>query len=98
MVQNSAELVKCSFKHSLLTVVFFPVELTLLFLQFLHQFNNQKEFEENFWRKQSEEEKSSIPPEEGSFYERVLISINIVFTVLFTIECILKLLAFGIKV
>lgn len=31
-------------------------------------------------------------------YERVLISINIIFTTLFTIECVLKLLAFGIKV
>ncbi|XP_056009827.1 voltage-dependent calcium channel type A subunit alpha-1-like isoform X8 [Ostrea edulis] len=30
-------------------------------------------------------------------YERVLISINIIFTILFTIECVLKLLAFGIK-
>ncbi|XP_069119459.1 voltage-dependent calcium channel type A subunit alpha-1-like isoform X4 [Argopecten irradians] len=33
----------------------------------------------------------------SSQYERVLISINIVFTVLFTIECVLKILAFGIK-
>lgn len=31
-------------------------------------------------------------------YERILIFVNIVFTVLFTVECILKLIAFGVKV
>ncbi|XP_078326077.1 voltage-dependent calcium channel type A subunit alpha-1-like isoform X8 [Crassostrea virginica] len=30
-------------------------------------------------------------------YEQILVSINIIFTTLFSIECVLKLLAFGIK-
>ncbi|KAJ8300550.1 hypothetical protein KUTeg_022069 [Tegillarca granosa] len=33
----------------------------------------------------------------GMKYDRILISINIVFTVLYTIECILKFMAFGVK-
>lgn len=52
------------------------------------QFDNRQEFEEEPGQNETIR----------SFYERILISINIVFTVLFTIECILKLLALGVKV
>ncbi|WAR31930.1 CAC1A-like protein [Mya arenaria] len=57
------------------------------------KFNNQQDYEENFQRSSYVEGHTS----KGSFYEQVLISINVVFTILFTIECILKLMAFGIK-
>lgn len=62
-----------------------------------HQFDNQQEFE-GIYESSTTQEGQSANIQKGTFYERVLISINIVFTILFTIECILKLLAFGLKV
>lgn len=71
--------------------------LFVLFAILPHQFDNQQEFE-GIYESSTTQEGQSATIQKGSFYERVLISINIVFTVLFTIECILKLLAFGLKV
>jgi len=69
----------------------------LLFAILPHQFDNQQEYE-GIYESSTTQEGQSATIQKGSFYEKVLISINIVFTVLFTIECILKLLAFGLKV
>lgn len=56
------------------------------------QFTNQSQFDGTHQGNNADFATSS------SQYERVLISINIVFTILFTVECILKILAFGVKV
>ncbi|XP_053380538.1 voltage-dependent calcium channel type A subunit alpha-1-like isoform X4 [Mercenaria mercenaria] len=94
---------KGSFKYRVWKLVVSPkfeyLVMTLIALNtvvLMMKFNNQQEFE-NKYRERSTENGHPNIADQGSFYEKVLISINIVFTVLFTIECILKLLAFGIK-
>ncbi|XP_060591923.1 voltage-dependent calcium channel type A subunit alpha-1-like isoform X8 [Ruditapes philippinarum] len=94
---------KGSFKYRVWKLVvstkFEYLVMTLIALNtvvLMMKFNNQQDFENKFRERSTENGHTSIT-DQGSFYEKVLISINIIFTVLFTIECILKLLAFGIK-
>ncbi|KAK3088414.1 hypothetical protein FSP39_018877 [Pinctada imbricata] len=74
--------------------ILFTIECTLKLIGF-GRFSNQNASDGS--NLQSPNNFYIAPDPIGKKYERVLIVINIIFTVLFTIECILKLLAFGLK-
>jgi hypothetical protein len=67
----------------------------IFFFNFVHIFMSQcLKFQEDPSEKSNEQDDKS----RAKSKDEVLIFINIIFTILFSIECFLKLLAFGIKV